>query len=190
MRISTCVFCLVVGNVSAVGLAEGSPGASLLGALFRPLDALNLQSALSPSSSILRGNRPVASSETKSFLPKQGDISLLDSANTLELLSSIRLPRQSVTDYLQRKTTGFSNRNFTIVSALFGDEVADQRLKDALGPVIHITNRCCLQNAFGSKWGIPCQCFSCHIFVLKLCALRCVSAGDYTLGAKGRRRFP
>ncbi|CDJ47619.1 hypothetical protein, conserved [Eimeria brunetti] len=119
---------------AAVGYVEGATGASLLGTLFRPLDALNLQSALNPTTSLLRGDRPSAANDPLSFLSKQGDMSLLDSANTLELLSSLRQPRQSLIDYLQRKTTGFSSRRFTIVSALFGDEATDQRLRDALGP--------------------------------------------------------
>ncbi|CDI84980.1 hypothetical protein, conserved [Eimeria praecox] len=135
MRIFRFVCCLAVGSVSALGHAEGAAGASLLSALFRPLDALNLQSALGPSTNLLRGDRgSSAATEALSLLPKQGDMSLLDSANTLELLSSLRLPRQSLTDYLQRRTTGFSNRKFTIVSALFGDEAADQKLREELGP--------------------------------------------------------
>ncbi|CDJ27423.1 uncharacterized protein EMH_0008690 [Eimeria mitis] len=143
MRIFRCIFCLVVGSVSAVGHAEGATGASLLGTLLRPLDALNLQTALSAPSSLLRGDRTAGYSEARPLLPKQGDVSLLDSANTLELLSSLRLPRQSLTDYLQRRTTGFSSRKFTIVSALFGDEAADQKLNDALGPpgTTHVEQR-------------------------------------------------
>lgn len=146
MGILRCACCLAVGSVPIAAYVEGATSSSLLGALFRPLDALNLQSALGPSPSLLRGDRPPAVAEPRPFLPMQGDMSLLDSANTLELLTSLRQPRQPLTEYLQWRTTGFSSRKFTIVSALFGDEAADQRLKDAFGPVIEHESTCSPHN--------------------------------------------
>ncbi|CDJ40273.1 hypothetical protein, conserved [Eimeria tenella] len=133
MKNTTCIICHAVACILAVEGANAASGSSLLGALFRPLDALNLHSALNPSN-LLHGDRTSFGTEQRQFLPKQGDMSLLDSTNTFELLSTLRQGRSTLTDYLQGRTTGFSSQKFTIVSALFGDDAADQRLRDALGP--------------------------------------------------------
>lgn len=134
MKNTTGIICHAVACILAVEGADAASGSSLLGALFRPLDALNLHSALNPSN-LLHGDRSSFGTEQRQFLPKQGDMSLLDSTNTFELLSTLRQGRSTLTDYLQGRTTGFSSQKFTIVSALFGDDAADQRLRDALGPV-------------------------------------------------------
>ena len=114
--------------------AGAASGGSLLGTLLRPFDALNLHSALSPSN-VLSGEVRGAGPEQRSFLPKPGDMSLLDSANTLELLSKFRQTRPSLAAYFPPRATSFSGRRLTIVSALFGDDAADQKLRETFGPV-------------------------------------------------------
>lgn len=111
--------------------ADASTRSSLLNSLLRPFDAFH--SALSSSSS-LPEDQVRSRSEEASSLPRTADMSLLDSARTLELLSAIRQKASAFSSHMNERSTVFSNRRFAIVSALFGDEAADQRLKEALGP--------------------------------------------------------
>lgn len=131
------IFRCILHSAGACALALGSvgsvTGSSMLGMLLRPFDGMGLQSALNPSS-LLSGDRLASAAEQLSFLPKPGDMSLLDSAHTFEMLSAFRQRNTSLPTQLQAITTGFSGRKFTIVSALFGDDIADQQLREALGP--------------------------------------------------------
>lgn len=116
---------------------EAATGNPILGTLLRPLDALNLQSTRNPSS-LLSGDRLGTGTEPRKFFSKPGEMSLLDAARTLEMLSSNRQKTSALSNGIppnpNGKTTGFSARRFTIVSALFGDDIADQQLKEKLGP--------------------------------------------------------
>lgn len=126
---------LFYGAVACAGgsvYANAATRSSLLNTLLRPFDAF--QSALSSSSSLPEDQVRSRSEEVSSF-PKTADMSLLDSARTLEMLSVIRQKASAFSLHMNGKNTVFSNRRFAIVSALFGDEAADQHLKEALGPV-------------------------------------------------------
>lgn len=117
--------------------AEAANGGPLLGSLLRPLDALNNKSGRSPN--LLSGDLLGGPADSKNFLTRSSEMSLLDSARTVEMLSVSRLQNsplaQGNSQQVQGRSTGFSGRRSIIVSALFGDEVADQQLRDAFGPV-------------------------------------------------------
>ncbi|KAL8451557.1 hypothetical protein Emed_002006 [Eimeria media] len=108
-------------------------GSHILGSLLRPLDVFNVHASLYPPT-----ERAPSASEAPPFLPKpSNETSFLDSPHALEILarSFQRSPLSTnVSPQSQGRTTGFSGRKFTIISALFGDDAADQQLREALGP--------------------------------------------------------
>ncbi|KAL8427791.1 hypothetical protein ACSSS7_007526 [Eimeria intestinalis] len=127
MRTFRCTYLSVVACVCAMSRVDGG---HILGSLLRPLDVFNMHASLYPPNE--------RASETPPFLPKpSNEPSFLDSPHALELLArSFRTNpiTASLPPAAQGRTTGFSGRKFTIISALFGDEAADQQLKEALGP--------------------------------------------------------
>ncbi|XP_026192280.1 uncharacterized protein LOC34618891 [Cyclospora cayetanensis] len=133
MRSFRYILCSFAACMLPIFCGDVANGSAVLGSLLRPFDTLSLHSALHPSS-LLSGDRRVPGAEVRSFLPKPGDVSLLDATNTVELLSTIRQQRSSLPDHIQPRSTSFSGRKFTIVSALFGDDVADQKLREGFGP--------------------------------------------------------
>ncbi|KAL8441443.1 hypothetical protein Emag_007163 [Eimeria magna] len=129
-RTIRCTYLSMAACVCALKRVDGS---HILGSLLRPLDVFNMHASLYP-----QNERAPPASEAPPFLPKpSNETAFLDSPHALEILArsfqrnplSANVPPQT-----QGRTTGFSGRKFTIISALFGDDAADQQLREALGP--------------------------------------------------------
>ncbi|KAL8425694.1 hypothetical protein Efla_003072 [Eimeria flavescens] len=129
----------LAASVFACSSTDAANGSQILGSLLRPLDMFSVPASWYPSSLLGVDRVGPAGESAPSFLPRPAaDMGLLDSTHALEMLSRSRqrnpLPVGFPGQQMHGKTTGFSSRKFTIVSALFGDDAADQQLREALGP--------------------------------------------------------